>query len=114
MQQSPLEEYYTTGRGYGPPTSHILRGQTGWESYYLPIYKCPTDKEKPASTAANRAVAAQQSHTHNAVPRAPILAKHLNIPAAEKNAANTKLAVAVAANTKLATGAAENKPNLTP
>ena len=81
----------------------------GWESYYLPIYKCPTDKEKPASTAANRAVAAQQSHTHNAAPRAPILAKHLNIPAAEKNAANTKLAAAAAAaNTKLATGAENN------
>ena len=33
-EYSPLEEYYTTGQGYGPLNNRILWGQTGWESYY--------------------------------------------------------------------------------
>jgi hypothetical protein len=40
-EPSPLEQYYSTGQGYGPLDSYP-RGQTGWESYYLPLYKCPT------------------------------------------------------------------------
>ena len=48
---SPLEEYYTTGLGYGPlAVNGDLRGQTGWESYFSSHILDDQEKKKNAQT----------------------------------------------------------------